>query len=303
MSILYRNNFISRGFEEALMRLRAPYVLVGDVGFYARAEIKDALAFLRLAESPDDRQSDEECRRVINEPRRGFGAKALQILEAEASMRGLSLLKALETVVLPQKTQAAGLAFAAQIRRVAADPSHTVADQISLLLDAAGYRAMLRESKAETTEDRLENLQELIELAGGFHTVRELLDHTALATNRPDEDDTKVVRLMTLHKAKGLEFRHVFLPAWESGVVPSDFGDRDEERRLAYVALTRGMNRITISHCGFRRGPAAPSPFLDDIPEATRVKGWLRDQGRPRAPFDSQTPINPRSLQARVRRF
>jgi DNA helicase-2/ATP-dependent DNA helicase PcrA len=85
-----------------------------------------------------------------------------------------------------------------------------------------------------------------------------------------------------LHKAKGLEFSQVFLPAWEAGAFPSDYGDRDEERRLAYVALTRGMHRITISHCGFRRGPALRSPFIDDIPETHRVLGWLRDQHRQR---------------------
>ncbi|MGA2638199.1 3'-5' exonuclease [Methylocella sp.] len=159
---------------------------------------------------------------------------------------------------------------------------------------------MLRESKAETTEDRLENLQELIELAGGFHTARELLDHAALATNRPGEGETARVRLMTLHKAKGLEFPHVFLPAWEADVLPSDYGDRDEERRHAYVALTRGMRRVTISHCGFRRGPAAPSSFIDDIPDDNRVSGWLRDQNRPRV---ARAPAARRHQPNRVRRF
>ena len=275
------------------MRARIPYVIVGDVGFYQRAEIKDALAFLRLAATPDDRQSDEAFRRVINEPRRGYGAKAMEILEAEASFRNVSLLSALETAALPPKSRAAGLEFADAIRRIGADNSHTLADQLSLLLDATGYRAMLRESKAETTEDRLENLGELLELAGSFHTARDLLDHAALATSRPDEDETARVRLMTLHKAKGLEFPQVFLPAWEAGAFPSDYSDRDEERRLAYVALTRGMRRITISHCGFRRGPALPSPFLDDIPETHRVLGWLRDQHRQRG---ADTPRVDRQL-------
>ena len=137
---------------EALMRAHIPYVIVGDVGFYQRAEIKDALAFLRLAATPDDRQSDEALRRVINEPRRGYGAKAMEILEAEASFRNISLLSALETADLPPKSRAAGLEFADAIRRISADTSHTLADQLSLLLDATGYRAMLRESKAETTE-------------------------------------------------------------------------------------------------------------------------------------------------------
>jgi len=262
------------------MRAHIPHVLVGDVGFYQRAEIKDALALLRLAATPDERQSDEAFRRVINEPRRGFGAKAMDALEAEASFRNVSLLRALETTPLPPKARAAGLLFADQIRRIADDHSHTLADQLSLLLDATGYRATLRDSKAEDAEGRLENLGELLALAGSFHTARELLDHASLATSRPGEDETARVRLMTLHKAKGLEFPQVFLPAWESGSFPSDYGDLGEERRLAYVALTRGMRRIAITHCGFRRGPASPSSFIDDMPDADRVQGWLRDQGR-----------------------
>jgi DNA helicase-2/ATP-dependent DNA helicase PcrA len=280
MAILYRNNFLSRAFEEALMRARIPYVIVGDVGFYQRAEIKDALALLRLATTPDDRQSDEAFRRVINEPRRGFGAKAMEILETEASFRNISLLRALDTAPLPAKCRAAGFQFADVIRRISADTSATLADQLSLLLDATGYRDMLRESKAETTEDRLENVAELIGLAGTFHTARELLDHAALATSRPDEDETARVKLMTLHKAKGLEFPHVFLPAWEAGTFPSDYGELDEERRLAYVALTRAQRRITITYSGFRRGPSGPSSFIDDIPEETSIRGWLRDGPR-----------------------
>ena len=280
------------------MRASAPYCLVGDVGFYARAEIKDALALLRLVSAPDDRQSDEAFRRVVNEPRRGFGPKAMELLEAEAGSFNVSLLKAIETAALPAKTKAAGLAFATQIRTVAADSSHSLADQISLVLGATGYRAMLRENRAETTEDRLENLQELIGIAGGFHTARELLDHAALATNRPDENDGDVVRLMTLHKAKGLEFPHVFLPAFEAGIIPSAYGERDEERRLAYVALTRGMRRVTISWTLFRRGPAEPSCFIDDIPEQSRIS----ISRAPARPLNPQVRSALRSAAARFRR-
>lgn len=206
MAILYRNNALSRAFEEALMRQHIPYVLVGDVGFYARAEIKDALALLRIA----------------------------------------------------------------------ADAEATLADQLSLLLDMTGYRAMLRESRAETTDGRLENLQELITLAGGFHSARELLDHAALATSGPSEDDHDRVRLMTLHKAKGLEFPQVFLVGWETSAFPPSYADPVEERRLAYVALTRGMSRVTITWCSYRWGYADQGPFIVDIPAANRVNGWLR---------------------------
>ena len=276
MAILYRSNALSRGFEEALMRSRIPYVLIGDVGFYQRAEVKDTLALLRLAATPDNVQGDEAFRRVINVPARGFGPKALDAIEQEAACRQISLLRALETADLPPKARNAGLAFADAVRGVGRDRAATVADQISLLLDATGYRAMLRESKAETTEDKLENIQELIALAGGFHTARELLDHSALSTSGPQDESADQVRLMTMHKAKGLEFPHVFLPAWEAGTFPPDYGDIAEERRLGYVAVTRGMRRVTITHCEFRRGYTCPSSFIEDLPAANKVKGWLR---------------------------
>jgi len=273
-AILYRSNALSRLFEESLMRGRVPYTIVGDVGFYQRAEIKDSLALLRLVISPDDRQSDESFRRVINIPPRGFGSKTMTILEQEAAWRRVSLLQALETAPLPPKARAAGLLFADAIRNVARQAAATVADQLSLVLDASGYRKMLRDSQAETTEGRLDNVQELIELAGAFHSGRELLDHAALATGAPGEDATNTVKLLTLHRAKGLEFPHVFLVAWENGIMPPLYGDHNEERRLAYVGVTRGMKRVTITHASFRRGPATPSDFIEDIPEANRVVGW-----------------------------
>ncbi len=161
------------------MRARIPYVLVGDVGLYQRAEIKDALAFLRLSATPDNVQADEALRRVINVRARGFGAKAMEALEAEAAWRQIPLLTALETAERPAKARSAGLAFADAIRGIGRDRGATLADQLSLLPDATGYRAMLRESRAETTEGRLENVEELIQLAGDFHTARELLDHAA----------------------------------------------------------------------------------------------------------------------------
>jgi DNA helicase-2/ATP-dependent DNA helicase PcrA len=279
IAILYRSNFLSRGFEEALMRAKIPYVLIGDVGFYQRAEIKDALALLRIASTPDDLQSDEAVRRVINVPTRGFGPKTMEILEMEAEWRRVSLLRAIETATLPPRARSEGLKFADQIRAVGANTSATVADQLSLLLDATGYRAMMRASRAESTEGRLENIQELIQLAGSFHSGRELLDHAALATNGPDEEHASgQVSMMTMHRAKGLEFTHVFLPAWEAQVVPSQYGEFAEERRLAYVALTRGMRRITISHSEYRRGSGSASAFIDDIPPSHRVEGWLRSK-------------------------
>ena len=289
IAILYRSNFLSRGFEEALMREKIPYVLIGDVGFYQRAEIKDALALLRIASAPDEPQSDEAVRRVINVPPRGFGPKAIEILEMEAEWRRVSLLRAIETAALPPRARSEGLKFADQIRANGISTTATVADQISLLLDGTGYRAMLRASRAESTEGRLENVQELVQLAGSFHSPRELLDHAALATNGPDEENAGgQVSMMTMHRAKGLEYTHIFLPAWEAHVVPSQYGEFAEERRLAYVALTRGMRRVTISHTEYRRGSGNASPFIDDIPASHRVDGWLRVKQAGAAPAADQ---------------
>lgn len=186
------------------------------------------------------------------------------------------MLAALETANLPPETLGAGLAVVDAVRGVGQDRTATLADQLSPLLDATGYLSMVRESRAETTEGRLENLQELIQLASDFHTARELLDYAALSTGGPNEDETERVRLMTLHTGKGLEFSHVFLPAWEAGCFPRDYGDPAEERRLAYRAITRGMRRVTISHCKFRRGYTTPSCFIADIPEQHWVLDWLR---------------------------
>ncbi len=290
MAILYRTNALSRVFEEALLRARIPHVLIGDVGFYQRAEIKDALALLRLAANPDSPQSDEAFRRVINTPARGFGPKAMATLEAESAFRQSSLLRAIETAELPPRARSAGLSFADAVRG-AARPGMTLADQLSLLLEVSGYRAMLRESLAEGSEDRLDNLQELVGLAGQFHSARELLDHATLTTSGPRDENVDCVKLMTLHKSKGLEFPHVFLPGFEIGVFPSSFGDAAEERRLAYVALTRGMRRITVTLCQYRRGLAAPSDYIGDLPAHSTHRGWLRSSpnssNRPRPMADA----------------
>jgi DNA helicase II / ATP-dependent DNA helicase PcrA len=175
------------------MRAKIPHRLVGDVGFCARTEIKDALALLRLAAMPDDRQSNEAFRRVIDEPRRGFGAKAIKILERDASFFDVSLLKAVETAALPLKTKEGGLQFVEHIRAVAGNTTLTLADQLSLLLDRTGYRAMLRESRAENMEQKLENLGELLDIAGSFHGAREFLDPFAADAHRTPHATRRVV--------------------------------------------------------------------------------------------------------------
>lgn len=281
-AILYRANALSRALEEALIRAKVPYVVVGDVGFWQRAEVKDALAFLRLSESPDDPLGNEAFRRVVNTPPRGLGDRTVEEIEAHAAWRRVSLLIAVETADLPPRARAAALAFADAVRSAVPRQGEAVAGRLSLLLKRTGYRQWLRGSAAEGSEARLENVAELIDLAGQFHSAAELLDHAALATAAPGEDEAARVRLMTMHRAKGLEFPHAFLPAWEEGLFPSPLAEDDsEERRLAYVGITRGMRRVTITHAAWRRGRTRPSPFLADLPAGTWHDGWIDNPARP----------------------
>jgi len=249
------------------MRARIPYVIVGDVGFYQRAEIKDALAFLRLAQPltiANRRGLPPRHQRAT--PR--YGAKAMEILEAEASFRNVSLLSALDTADLPPRAArpdwnsrmpSGGLARILPIRLLINSRFFSTRRAI------APCYAIARPRRRKTGSRTLAN------------SSSSPAPFTPPRPSRPrgpryqpsDEDETARVRLMTLHKAKGLEFPHVFLPAWEAGAFPSDYSDRDEERRLAYVALTRGMRRITISHCGFRRARPFPHPSSMTSPRRT----------------------------------
>ena len=284
MAILYRANFLSRELEEKLPQARVPYTIVGDTGFYQRASVKDALALLRLSASPDDRQSDEAFRRVANKPARGIGAKALGLVEVEAGWRDVSLLTAIETTALPKAAAARLREFVDIVRAVGRDPDMTLSQRLQALLSATGYMTMLRQNRVDDAEEQLENVTELVGLADGFHTVTELLEHAALASMVQREQVGGRVQLMTLHRAKGLEFPHVFLPAWEAGIFPGTNSlNLDEERRLAYVALTRGMRRVTVTWCAYRQSrPSSPSLFIDHIPVETMIGGWLRYERRQR---------------------
>ena len=291
MAILYRANRLSRVLEEQLLAARIPYCIVGDTGFYQRVAVKDALALLRLSACPEDRQSDEAFRRVANKPTRGLGAKALGLIEVEAGWREVPLLEAMDTAPLPKATAARLAEFKATVM-AAGMLQGKLADRLHFLLDRTGYVAMLRAGEEDEADVALENLAELGRLADGFATVTDLLEHAALAAAGPREQSEGRVQLMTLHRAKGLEFPHVFLPGWNAGIFPSASADDvDEELRLAYVGLTRGMRRVSVCWSRFRDGrPTGASPLVGFLPPANYVLGWHRFQPkRPAGPREDWT--------------
>lgn len=276
MAVIYRQNRLSRVLEEALLHAHVPHEIVGDVGFYQRMAVKDALALLTLSACPDEPQSDEAFRRVANRPVRGLGAKGLGMIEAKARDSGLSLCAAATRVRLPLKCGRALDSFVQIVRRTASRGSETLGQRLNWLLEETGYLDMLRADDTDDAVSQRENLAELVALADGFQRVEHLMEHAALASVAPGEKGKDRVQLITMHRAKGLEFRHVFLPAWEEAVFPGGMvRNLDEERRLAYVALTRAMEQATITFCDYRQGgSSAPSRFIDDIPLQNRITGW-----------------------------
>ncbi len=252
-AVLIRAGSLSRLFEEEFARRGVPYRLVGATKFYDRAEIRDAIAYLRLLSYPFD---DISFRRVIARPRRGFGDAALNKIGAF----GDNLMAGLRTAPLSGKQRAAADAFlsAFDFDWMAMPPADAAAE----LLERAGYLKMWRESKEPDAPDRLDNINELINnVIAKYDTLPEFLEHAALMTADDNDaiaqSDANAVSVMTIHAAKGLEFDNVYLPAWEEGVFPNDMaingGGLEEERRLAYVAITRARRRAVISNAMSRR--------------------------------------------------
>lgn len=283
MAILYRYNFLSRIVEEQLLRSKIPYELVNDTAFWQRAVIRDALALLRLSCCPDERQSDDAFRRVVNQPARGVGAKTLARLEQLADEEAVSLFRAAEMSVARANGKAARRlqAFLALVRSVGQSEDPSLSGRIGRLVEESGYADMHR-AAGEEGRAALENLHELRELARDFTVVEDLFDHAALGSAKHGEDALGRVKLMTIHGSKGLEFGHVFLLGWEDTLFPSRANpDQDEERRLAYVALTRGRRRVAISWCAWRNGrPAGANSFIDEIPAQAKRDGWAREVRR-----------------------
>ena len=267
-AVLIRAGSLSRTFEEEFTSRGVPYKLVGTTKFYDRAEIRDAIAYLRLLVYPFD---DVSFERIISKPRRGFGDGAI----AKLRESGQPLMESLRITKLTTKQSAYATEF---LSAFDFDWKNMIPkDAAQQLLENSGYLKMWRESKDNDANERLDHIRELINgVVSKYDTLPEFLEHAALMMtddNDNEVDDKNVVSIMTIHAAKGLEFNTVFLPAWEEGIFPNEKksdSDIEEERRLAYVAITRARIRVIITYTMVRtvfgqRLYQNKSRFIDEI--------------------------------------
>jgi DNA helicase-2/ATP-dependent DNA helicase PcrA len=293
-AIFYRTNAQSRVFEEVFMRATIPYKVVGGVRFYERKEVKDLLAYLRVLVNPDDEVS---MRRIINTPKRGLGDRALEAIDDFAKAEGISFWQGLNRASaagLGAKASSAVSEFVAMIAalQVLVEANRPPATIAAAVLEQSGLLDELRDSHDPQDEVRIENLEELVAVAEEYQerevdegqeiSLAGFLEDVALVADADEipegEDHGGVVTLMTLHTAKGLEFPTVFLTGMEEGIFPHSrtLGEKkelEEERRLAYVGLTRARERLYLSRAEYRSSWGAPnynppSRFLDEIPDA-----------------------------------
>ncbi len=280
IAVLVRASFQMRSFEDRLVNLGINYRVVGGPRFYERAEIRDALAYFRVVVQPDD---DLAFERIINKPKRGLGKAAVQALHNAARAGRMSLMRAarqlVETDEIPRARKSL-IGLLASIDRWASQIDslpHT--DLAEIILEESGYIEMWQKDKSADAPGRLENLKELIHSMEEFENFAGFLEHISLVMENEQADDGDKLSLMTLHSAKGLEFPIVFLPGWEEGLFPhqrsldeSGIKGLEEERRLAYVGITRAKEIAKISFAANRRmfnqwSNALPSRFVDEIPE------------------------------------
>ncbi|MEQ1509701.1 MAG: UvrD-helicase domain-containing protein [Sphingopyxis sp.] len=279
-AILVRAGFQTREFEERFIHIGVPYRVIGGFRFYERAEIRDAIAYLRLVNQPAD---DLAFERIINMPKRGIGDKAMANLhrlarDQDSSLLGACSMMATSDEGTPQSRRVFS-AFATAIARWSdLLPTTTHPALAQLILDESGYTAMLQADKSPEAAGRLENLAELVRAMEEYATLGDFLDHVALVMDNDAGNDQPSVTIMTVHAAKGLEFERIFLAGWEDGLFPSqralDEGglkSLEEERRLGYVAITRARRQCTILHAANRRvygqwQSAIPSRFIAELP-------------------------------------
>jgi len=337
VAVFYRTNAQSRVFEEIFIRVGMPYKVVGGVRFYERREVRDALAYLRVLVNPADQVS---MRRVLNTPKRGIGDRAEAAVESFATRERITFWEALrradEVPDLATRSLNAIKGFVEIIEELQsmADAGERADVVLERTLDRSGYLVTLEDSDDPQDETRVENLAELVAVAREFADdpvvgpsadpadpdnatpgLRDFLERVALVADsdqipdEPDEDDAGVVTLMTLHTAKGLEFPVVFLTGLEDGVFPHlrALGDKvelEEERRLAYVGLTRGERRLYVSRAIVRSAWGAPqhnpaSRFIDELP--VDLVDWRRTQADQTS--WSRSTFAPPTSRAAQRRF
>ena len=282
IAILVRASFQMRAFEERFVLLQIPYTVVGGPRFFERAEIRDAHAYLRLIYSPSD---DLAFERIVNTPKRGIGDTTVQKLLQVARLSGVSALEAARQVVrtdeLAARTRTSLSNFLRDVDRWRDEAGRLAHPRLmEQVLEESGYTDALRLDKSPTAQTRLENLKELVQSMGNFETLEAYLEHVSLVMDLDRGPQADAVQIMTLHSAKGLEFPLVFLPGWEEGVFPSqrsmdEKGEKglEEERRLAYVGITRAREEARISFVANRQvygrwTSQLPSRFVDELPIA-----------------------------------
>jgi DNA helicase-2/ATP-dependent DNA helicase PcrA len=303
-AILVRASHQMRAFEDRFLTIGLPYRVIGGPRFYERAEIRDAMAYFRLAVSPED---DLAFERVVNLPKRGLGDKAVQLIQREARSNGLSLVDGARSLLAAQGLGGKGAnqlrAFCDGIERwhrgtqmqprfsesaVIEEMSQPLPDApredhvrlAETILEESGYIEMWQNDKTPEAPGRLDNLKELVKALEQFDSLQGFLEHVSLIMDNESEEAAEKVSIMTLHAAKGLEFPVVFLPGWEDGLFPSQrsidesgLKGIEEERRLAYVGITRAEEICTISFASNRRvygqwQSQMPSRFIDELPAA-----------------------------------
>jgi DNA helicase II / ATP-dependent DNA helicase PcrA len=308
IAILVRASFQMREFEDRFVTLGLPYRVIGGPRFYERAEIRDALAYLRVINSPAD---DLAFERIVNVPKRGLGDATVQMLHDHGRKRRIPLTEAARAVVETDelKPKARGslrdLMIAFDRWRARSEvTSHT--ELAEVVLDESGYTEMWQKDRSADAAGRLENLKELVRSMEEFENLQGFLEHISLVMDRDGGAEDDAVSLMTLHSAKGLEFDNVFLPGWEEGLFPSqrtlDEQGRsglEEERRLAHVGLTRARRRAKLYFATNRRihgtwSTTMPSRFLDELPapnveitESRGGSGWGGSSGYGPSRFDN----------------
>ena len=283
MAILVRAIFQTREFEERFLKIGMPYRILGGTKFYERAEIKDCVAYLRLIHQEKD---DLAFERIVNNPKRSIGDTTLKIVHEFRKENNLSLESAankmLEQNLIKPKTKIGLSFFLNSLNKWRNDLNIKKISHIKLLqivLDESGYSAMLKNKKDLDNENRLENIKELLSAMKEFENLESFLEHVSLATSIDQEWDGEKINMMTMHAAKGLEFDVVFLPGWEEGLFPhqksiEEKGQNglEEERRLAYVGITRAKKKAIISFSmnRFYQGDwidSMASRFIDELPE------------------------------------